>query len=291
MFETVQSKSLTLWRGVLNESFSSLKYTVEEFDRAVLSWNGSGEAFFELEIGGVRYAMGRSGDDQCSVKCDSVDVDTLVLKTAARSFCFHVTLQPGAKVSLVAITHWRHGESSAFSNAPSPAWGKCLTVPERSQFTEAIDAGRICSPTSVGMVLAFYGIEKSTREVADGVFDYSAKVYGNWALNTAYAHRVSGLESYVVRTAGFESIESEIEAGRPVVASLRWKIGELEGAAIAESNGHLVAVCGFTSSGDVIVNDPAGQPGTVRRIYKRRAFFSAWIKRAFGIIYVFKRTH
>jgi len=149
-----------------------------------------------------------------------------------------------------------------------------------------MEPGRICSPTSVAMVLGFHGIKKSTREVAEGVYDHRAKIYGNWPFNTAYAHAASGLQTCVRRANSLRELEAEIAAGRPVVASHAWQPGDLDNAPLPKSSGHLVVVIGFTNSGDVVVNDPAGPPGNVRRIYPRRQFHTTWLKRAEGILYV-----
>jgi hypothetical protein len=104
--------------------------------------------------------------------------------------------------------------------------------------------------------------------------------------NTAFAHRLTGQEAYVVRANSFEELEAEIAAGRPAVTSHRWSAGDLSNGSINSTNGHLIAVVGFTDDGDVVVNDPAAKPGGVRRVYKRREFFKTWLEKASGIMYV-----
>jgi hypothetical protein len=70
---------------------------------------------------------------------------------------------------------------------------------------------------------------------------------------------------------------SGVASGVPVVANIAWKRGELSGAPIPESDGHLLVIRGFDPSGDVIVNDPAGRDGSrVRRVYRRDEFAWAW---------------
>jgi len=227
-------------------------------------------------------------------------VDTLALPAPARSFQFHAAAEAETAVTLVAVAHWLAKEKGSSTPAAAGgqaltgpargedrrAWGKVLPVPERSQWVEEKDAAGICSPTAVAMVLEFHGIRKSTREVADGVYDHAARIYGNWPFNTAYAHCVSGLETFVRRGVGLECLEAEIACGRPVVISHQWRPGELAGAPLPESAGHLVVVAGFTAEGDVVVNDPAGRPGSVRRVYQRRQLCRTWLERGPGIMYV-----
>jgi len=244
--------------------------------------------------------MGRWGDKPRSEKSAAVAVDTLVLPTPARAFCVHVDAAPGTTVTLIAVTHWKEGESNALpadcgpvltaqaAGEGRPAWGKVLPVPERSQFAEEQDAAAICSPTSVAMVLEFHGFQKSTREVADGVYDHAARIYGNWPFNTAYAHRVSGLETLVRRGTSWGCLEAEIAAGRPAIISHKWRAGELDGAPLPQSDGHLIVVAGFTQDGDVVANDPAGRPDAVRRVYKRRQIYRTWLERGSGIMYLLK---
>ncbi len=275
----------TLWRGRATEEFTSEAYRVQSFDRAVLSWNASGAATFELEAGGAWHLMGKWGDAPASAKTGAVDVDTLVLKVPAASFRFRVVPEKGAAVTLVAVTTWTKGEKRPFSEKRSIAWGKVLDVPRRSQVVEAKDPGSICSPTSLSMVLEFHGVRKTTREVCDGVYDRAEKIYGNWPLNTAYAHKALGGEAHVARLGGLEEIEEEIAAGRPVVLSHRWDRGDLDGAPIASSDGHLIVVVGFTAEGDVVVNDPAAKPDGVRRTYKRRQLWTTFLERGAGIVY------
>ena len=61
-----------------------------------------------------------------------------------------------------------------------------------------------------------------------------------------------------------------VAAGIPLVASVSWGAGELTGAPVSSSNGHLLVIVGFTADGDPVVNDPAAKTaGGVRRVYDR----------------------
>ena len=101
-----------------------------------------------------------------------------------------------------------------------------------------------------------------------------------------------GLKASIARLGGFRPLEDEIVAGRPVVISHRWEKGELTGAPVESSDGHLIVVRGFTKDGDVVVNDPAADPrkgASVLRTYKRAEIEKTWHKRVDGIAYVIAR--
>ena len=88
-----------------------------------------------------------------------------------------------------------------------------------------------------------------------------------------------------MRLPGFAAVEREIAAGRPVVLSHNWRPGQLSGAPVSGSGGHLIVVVGFTERGDVVVNDPAARPGGVRRVYRRGELFGTWQNNGGGIAY------
>ena len=269
---------LLVWRGrIAGAAFESPVYSVEPFDRAVLSWNAKGSAKFELGVDGRWYTMGEWGNEPRSVPSPDVDEDTLKLATPAQSIQFRVTPQDGAEVDLAAVTFWRKGDHGKLSNERSPVWGKKpLDVPVRAQRDQ-----RTCSPTSLSMVLDYYGFNKPTAEVAAGVFDaigdHGHGVYGNWPFNTAYAYRVSGIESYVRRMDGLQDVEKMIGEGRPAIITVH--------GSPFSNEGHLIVVVGFDRRGDVIVNNPGRG---VRRTYPRAVIHKAWMGReeGAGITYV-----
>src|SRR6185312_269641 len=85
---TEQSPRLVVWRGRETAAFTSPSYDALPFDRAVLSWNATGPAVFELEVNGdgVWRVMGKWGPKPESVSKDGVNVDTLELTAPAKSF-------------------------------------------------------------------------------------------------------------------------------------------------------------------------------------------------------------
>jgi len=177
---------------------------------------------------------------------------------------------------------------------PQPAlakrpWGRVLDVPLRSQKTEPKEiAGRICSPTSVGMVMAYRGVDRTTVAVADRAWDPVNEIYGNWPRNVQAAYSL-GVPGYLARFSDWTPVEREIEAGNPLIVSIAVKKGELEGAPYEATAGHLLVLCGFDAEGNCVVNDPASpDPAQVRRVYKRSEMEEVWMRRG-GTSYVLLR--
>lgn len=158
-----------------------------------------------------------------------------------------------------------------------------------------------CSPTSTAMVMRYFGKGPTAADYAwtsfqDGfvdhaaryTFDYAYDGTGNWPFNTAYAARHS-LDAFVTRLYTLRDAEAFINAGIPLVASIAFGKGELDGAPISSTPGHLVVIRGFTSAGSVIVNDPAASKNsTVRRVYNRAQFEKAWQRGSGGVVYVIR---
>ncbi|KAA1395144.1 peptidase C39 family protein [Aeromicrobium ginsengisoli] len=160
-----------------------------------------------------------------------------------------------------------------------------------------------CSPTSTSMVMRYFGkgptpAAYAWSPYADGFVDHAARdtfdhAYdgtGNWPFNTAYSSRYA-LDSFVTRLHNLRDAEAFIKAGIPLVASIAFGKGELDGAPISSTPGHLLVIRGFTAGGRVIANDPAAASNsTVRRIYSRAQFERAWLEGSGGVVYVMRPT-
>jgi peptidase C39-like protein len=187
------------------------------------------------------------------------------------------------------------------TSRPGVARGVVLAVPKYSQMVHSGEYPQYggggeawCSPTSTTMVLAYYQRLPSASEYSwvrrsypDRVVDHAARMTfdngydgtGNWPFNTAYAARRTG-HAFVTRFSSLREVEQLVKAGIPVVTSITFSRGQLSGAPISASNGHLVVVVGFTSTGDVVVNDPASRTRAgVRRTYSRGQFENVWLQR------------
>ncbi|MFZ4576423.1 MAG: C39 family peptidase [Phycisphaerales bacterium] len=162
-----------------------------------------------------------------------------------------------------------------------------ISVPFASQKTDDPSlAGRLCSPTSVAMVLAYYGEQHGVSEVAAAAHDPSADIYGNWPMNLQAAYRLSGgkLRAEFRRFSGFAALRDLLERGTPVVISVR---GSIRGAPYSPTEGHLLVVTGMNARGDLLVNDPAfANAAAGCRCYRWEDLAVAWLVNAKGTAYV-----
>jgi hypothetical protein len=210
-------------------------------------------------------------------------------------------------VNAVAATYTSR---SAATSATTMTTTTDLAVPmssqmiHRGQFPQWGGGGEAwCSPTSTSMVMRYFGKgpKKSAytwSRYADSFVDHAARYTydhqyegtGNWAFNTAYAAGYS-LDTFVTRLGSLRDAEAYVKAGIPLVASVAFGRGQLTGSPISATPGHLMVIRGFTSSGQVIVNDPAGSKNSnVRRTYSRAQFEKAWLGGSGGVVYVMRPT-
>jgi len=266
-----------------------------------------------------RWASGDSVAKRSSAGTQSdsvarVDVDTLVARAFPISdFRLFVKLmrRPGdasPTVAALGAVTTRQPSTVPPTSKPLSSATVSLDVPRYSQMVhegenpEYGGGGEAwCSPTSLAMVLGYYGRlpEPSTyawvpssypqrwvNGVARSTYDHGYDGTGNWPFNTAYAAtRVSG--AFVTRLADLRMAERFLRVGIPLIVSIKFSNGGLTGAPISSTAGHLVVLRGFTAAGNAIVNDPAAPTSkTVRRVYNRAQFERAWLSGSAGMAYV-----
>lgn len=157
-----------------------------------------------------------------------------------------------------------------------------LDVPVRSQYEGAGSERGWCSPASLTMIHAFHGIDRSVAQTARAVFDRAYNGTGNWAFNVAHSGTL-GFSAVVAHLRNLDHAQRLIERNLPIAISYSWSEGELPGAPLEHSDGHLAVLCGFTRNGDCAVNDPAAP--NVRVVYPRAALERIW-QRNEGIAYI-----
>ena len=241
----------------------------------------------------ARHSVKGQGDGDANMS-----TDTLVVpdgKPAAEALQVKVRLMtarpdavPSLKLAAVAVSTAPPKNVAAPPGDPA-RWGKVLDVPTCTQSYP--DGGEgWCSPTSMSMIVGYWAhdsgpCEPRVRAAVDGVYDWIYDGHGNWPFNTAYA-ATRDLEAMVVRLRSLADAEPWIAAGVPVAVSYAWKPGELTGAPVRSSEGHLGVLVGFDANGNPVVNDPAGKGDVLRRTYRRAEFEKVWVGHSGGTAYL-----
>ncbi|MDN4162536.1 C39 family peptidase [Nocardioides abyssi] len=259
----------------------------------------------------LRTSVGVQGDDLADV-----NVDTWKASRGIASYQLRVSLarragtKAKATLDTVGAVASRLPAGPVATSKPGVARGITLDVPRYSQMIHQGHSPQWgnggeawCSPTSTSMVLGYYGALPAAADRAwvgsghpDPWVDHAARMTydaayrgtGNWPFNTAYAAPLAG-HAFVTRLRSLREAERLVKAGIPVVVSVSFGRGQLSGAPISATNGHLLVIVGFTQAGDVVVNDPAAPTNAgVRRTYDRGQLENAWLPRSGGLAYVIR---
>jgi hypothetical protein len=275
------------------------------FDELLASWNVAGGPFaVDVRVGAgaidspwLRLAEHGSPANPTSSVTDfdggRVDVDFFRAApgvTFERARLRITALDPAqpCRVERVAWVFTARATPGADSppRAAPPQVDLDLAVPVLSQHgVDPALASRICSPTSVAMVLAYYGVDIGLEELAAAIHDPRHDLYGNWprAVQVAFEH---GIEGHLERFSDWEAVATRLASGTPLIASIAVVGGALEGAPYRDTAGHLVVIRGLEGGEYVIVNDPAvAAQEDGRRRYRRDQFERAWMARG-GTAYV-----
>jgi hypothetical protein len=195
-----------------------------------------------------------------------VEVDVI---SASQPFDGIEVRAPGVRFELLAF-------SSPVRSRPSLPYARdahILDVPARPQYSDLREERGWCSPASLSMIHAYHGIDLPLQETARAVFDRAYNGTGNWVFNAAYSGRL-GFRAVVAHLRNLDHAQRLIERNLPLAISYSWGTGELPGAPLPHSDGHLAVLCGFTRGGDCAINDPAAP--NVRVVYPRAAIERVW---------------
>lgn len=160
-----------------------------------------------------------------------------------------------------------------------------LDIPAKSQMLEeATIARHVCSPTSVSMVLDYYGRSTQVHQVISAAQHRPSGLYGVWPANI-YAASRWGILGYLLAFSHWDTARRLLAQKIPLIASVQYNAGELSNAAIAQTTGHLLVISGYDAD-NVYVNDPAANSADrVKRQYDLTEFKRIWLDCG-GIAYV-----
>jgi hypothetical protein len=255
--------------------------TIEPAMRAIVTWNGPApvdtiELIVHRQDGRSSLALPYAVfDEQRRASLNGFD-DVAKIETdivSAERPIVGIDVISHHRLDRVGVSVPPAREEHVHAHGYMPA--KTLEVPELSQYRPEYPEERgWCTPASIAMLLATWGLMRDVPRVAAAIYDDAYKGTGNWAFAVAYAGAL-GLAGTAAYLRGTATLGAFIATWIPVAVSLAWNAGELPGAPLPQSAGHLIVVRGFDELGDPVVNDPA-QP-EVRHTYPRAAFERAWL--------------
>ncbi len=216
-----------------------------------------------------------------------VETDMLRLDKPAEAFRYRLSLYGDMEVLLLASCG-----TNAFSSAPLPGFPsgayRAEVEPVSQLCVDHKDKKRICSPAALTMALNRFGARTDVARVMREVFDLAAGIYGNWVFNTACAGQYR-VRSYVRRFASLAELPDFVNDDCLTLASVAYQKGELTGAAVESTPGHLVLITGY-GDGRVWTADPAAQtPRDVVRSYDAEEFSRAWLLNKRGVSYIVRK--
>ncbi len=282
--------------GLTEASLTTSIFSIEQFDEFVPSWNiiidsdikvrikvsvGNSDGMSEEFLMGYwtlgyKTSLSNQTSDYAKVYIDTIVAQDISLDRVS----FTITFDEGAfSLQNISLTTIPTGSIWLFDETKLVEYN--INVPTKQQLSIPDIGSSICSPTSLSMILAYYGENLPPSDVAEFVRDKGSQIYGNWSFNTSYAGGYENLFSRVEYINDFDTILSYLSQDIPLAFSIKTSsAASLEGAIMAYPAGHLVVLRGLKYENDIwyaLVNDPAEYTDeAVLRQYVLSELLDAW---------------
>ena len=199
-------------------------------------------------------------------------MDWLKLKTKANAFRFKVVaageeplLAPPA-LTVIATdnnpprTSARHPRVQAEKSAPP---SRVLAVPLRRQLDSHGQRMRDrCQSAALASALEYDGKSLPLEQITKYTYDPEYNYPGIWPRVIA-AGREFGFDGYLERFRDWNRVRQALAENKVILCPIRLREGECQKPPYASMGNHIVALCGITDDGRVIVTDSAlGRSGT-----------------------------
>jgi hypothetical protein len=247
------------WNGnVPPHTYLYIQYRVKGDDAQWSSW-------YDMALWGAHHPYERNTIDDVY---GNLDVDILRTQKSFNKihYCVHFfstnsVHQP--TLSLVTLSYSQPPEDKKKNLVIDAPQGQPVSLPvpwisqllSRDVEDDAMILAGVCGPTSLTMVMNYYGIPVRVKQIGNQVYDPVADTYGNWAFLAATAGSY-GFYAWVQRFTTWKDIRKLVESRSPVIISIAYPKGTFSHAPEHSSDGHLLVVRGFTKQGDVVCNDP-----------------------------------
>lgn len=190
-----------------------------------------------------------------------VDMDWLKLTAKATGFRFKVvsagtnTLAAPPAVTVVATDN--HAKVAELRKEPGQARGRVLDVPLRRQMdSQGQWMKDCCQSAALASAMEYYGKSVLLEDIARYTFDPEYNYPGEWP-RVIGAAREFGFEGYVDRFRDWNAVRRALAENKIILCSMRLKQGECRMPPYPSMGNHIVALCGVTDDGRVVVTDSA----------------------------------
>ncbi len=212
-----------------------------------------------------------------------LDMDWLKLRTNATGFRFKV-VAAGAKALAKppAITIVATDLNSSRPEAVSVSealQGRVLEIPLRRQTNAAGEWMKDrCQSAALASAMEYYGKSVLLEDIVRFTHDPEYNYPGLWPRVIAAAAEF-GYEGYVDRFRDWTSVRNALAENKVILCSMRLKEGQCKSPPYVSMGNHIVALCGVTDDGRVVVTDSAmGKSG--------RGFLCQWLQSDFEKVWM-----
>lgn len=294
-----QDGGIYLLDNSIDGEYISQPLLVEHFQELVMSWNVLIDEFskitFSIAIGNetgfsdffvmgywtdeYKYSFANQEDEFGLVNIDVLKPKVSEVKKIKLKFLIKATSNDVTKIKNVSLTMKQFDQRQ---NINDVEWDESANdVPRYAQMGIPSIGSRICSPTSLAMILGYYDYNELPVDVAASVYDRGAGIYGNWSFNTSYAGGKDNLISRVEYISDLQVLNDYLVSGVPLALSIKTTDkSQLNHSLMAYSSGHLVVLTGIKYiDGEWygITNDPAEYTEeAVQRQYLLSELLDAW---------------
>lgn len=226
-----------------------------------------------------------------------LDMDWLKLKTKATGFRFkvesfgaNVPARPPALTVIVTDNHPTPELARRHVAAPhlDQSAARVLDVPLRRQVDSRgqrmIDR---CQSAALASAMEYFGKSVPLEEITAHTYDAEYRYPGIWPRVIA-AGQEFGFDGYIERFRDWDAVRLALAGNNVILCSMRMKAGDCQAPPYPSMGNHIVALCGVTDDGRVVVTDSfLGKSGTGRLCqWLRSDFETVWMRTKGGVAMV-----
>lgn len=219
-----------------------------------------------------------------------LEMDWLKLNTPATRFRFKVVANgnkaPAEPPSLTVITTRKPSVTSTTpTTQPTPVVigglreTRVLDIPLRRQFDSngrrLIDR---CQSAALASAMEYYGKVVPLEDIVKHTYDPEYEYPGIWPRVIGAAHEF-GLDAYIERFRDWTAVRHALAENKVLLCSIRMKEGQCQAPPYRSMGNHIVALCGVTDDGRVVVTDSfLGKSG--------RGYLCQWLRDDFEDVWM-----